>query len=143
MNYKSIHDALIARAYQRIYDKTIHQNHHIIPRHENPTSNEVVALTFKEHRIVHFLRYKMGFGIGNYKAYLLMRGLPDIETHLLVSSAAGKIGGATTKLNKSGIFSDSWDRSTETKRRHDDGIEVEYQRTQEKRQTTNGGLMVI
>lgn len=40
---------------------------------------------------------------------------------MLVNSYAGKLGGKITKDNKLGIFSDSYDRSAETKRRWDSG----------------------
>lgn len=126
MNYKRIHDFLIDRARNRIYDSSIYQNHHIIPRHELESSTECVPLTPKEHRIVHYLRYKNGCGVGNYKAYLMMRGLPELETLIKIVTAAGKIGGASTRNNNTGIFSPEWDRSAETKRRHTLGILTPY-----------------
>lgn len=129
MNYSSIHDSIISRASNRIYDSSIHQNHHIIPICEDQNSTKVVPLTHKEHRIVHLLRYRMGKHIGNKKAYYFMKGKSSVittEDFLKISSAAGKKGGKSTKENKSGIFSDDWDRSTETKRRHNDGIIIAY-----------------
>lgn len=43
-------------------------------------------------------------------------------SHTLIASIGGKIGGANTKKNKSGIFSEEWDRSKETKSRWESGI---------------------
>lgn len=122
MNYRLIHDNIISRCKNRIYDSALYQNHHITPLHEDSNSKEVVPLTIKEHRIIHFLRYKMGYGIGNYKAYLFIKGIPNTETHLIISSKAGKIGSSIIIENNLGIFSESWDRSKETVRRHREGI---------------------
>lgn len=121
MDYKRIHDLIIERARSRTYDSKIHQNHHIIPVHEDPSSTEVVPLTYKEHYIVHLLRWKFVGTLGNYRAYLFMRG-QEAEARLLASSAGGRVGGANTKANRSGIFSDDWDRSEETRRRWEQGI---------------------
>lgn len=122
MNYEKIHETIIKTASSRLYDSSIYQNHHIIPLHENANSTEVVPLTIKEHRVIHFIRYKMGYGIGNYKAYLLLKGMPSVRAHQLIASKAGKIGGKILRENKLGIFSDDWDRSAETSRRHNEGI---------------------
>ena len=122
MHYENIHNAIIDRAKERDYNKVIHQLHHIIPRHEDPSSDSVVPLTLKEHRIVHLLRYKMNGSVGNKLAYLLMKGVNNNETHKEFSKMGGTKGGLTTKEQKKGIFSDEWDRSAETKRRHTEGI---------------------
>jgi hypothetical protein len=122
MNYICIHDSIISRARTRVYESKLYQNHHIIPIHEDSTSTETVPLTIKEHRIIHLLRYKMGFNLGNLKAYYLLKGNPEIEVNLLICSLAGKIGGKMTKEQKLGIFSDSWDRSAESKRVHFEGL---------------------
>jgi hypothetical protein len=118
MNYTQIHNVIIDRARLRKYDSSIYQNHHIIPLCEDNTSIEMVPLTVKEHRIIHYLRYKLGFSLGNLKAYYLLKGNSDIDTNLLIASIAGKKGGIKTKQNKSGIYSDDWNRSKETTRRH-------------------------
>ena len=117
MNYMQIHNRIIDRARSRVYDSSLYQNHHITPLHEDPTSTDVVPLTFKEHKLVHLLRYKMGKGDGNRFAYYFMKGALDIET----ASNAGKVGGRTTKDTNVGIFSDTWDRSKETATRWADG----------------------
>lgn len=121
MDYEKIHDSIIERARNRIYDSIIHHKHHIIPIHEDQTSTETVPLTYKEHRLVHLLRWKFVGTIGNKLAYNILSNKIDEETRLMVCSLAGKTGGKTTKENKAGIFSDSWDRSEETKRRWQDG----------------------
>ena len=97
MNYEIIHESIINRAKSRKYDSFKYQNHHIIPKHENKSSIEVVPLTIKEHRIIHYLRYKLGYGVGNLKAYLLLKGNSHIDVNLIVASKAGKSGGRKTK----------------------------------------------
>ena len=145
MNYARLHDAIILRARYRTYDSSIHHNHHIIPLHEDPSSAEVVPLTIKEHKIVHLLRYKMNGSSGNLVAYRLMKGkilkfLP--EEFLEISSNAGKLGGSVTKNSLKGIFSDSWDRSAETKRRHEHGILTPYLKGNSQEASRLGNLSV-
>lgn len=120
MNYHKIHDLLISRARSRKYDSKVHHNHHIIPRHEDPTSKEVVPVTIKEHYVIHLLRFKMGYGVGNLKAYLFIRGLPNDIWN--ITSEAGKVGGRTTRINGSGIFSPNWDRSRQSKKNWELGL---------------------
>jgi len=143
MDYTSIHNVIIDRARTRTYDSKIYQNHHIIPRCEDINSVEMVPLTLKEHRLIHLLRYRMGLHLGNYRAYLLMRGITDIKTHLKISSLAGKLGGRKTKDSGSGIFSDSWDRSIETKSRHDSGVIVPYLKNNSEAASQLGKLSVM
>jgi uncharacterized protein YcgI (DUF1989 family) len=68
MDYLRIHDTIINRARSRIYDSSFYHNHHITPVSEDNTSTETVPLTIKEHRIIHFLRYKLGFSVENKKS---------------------------------------------------------------------------
>lgn len=121
MNYIKIHDELINRAKSRKYDNNIYHKHHIIPLHEDPDSSATIPLTFKEHYLVHLLRYKMGYGQGNLLAYVWLRGI-NSSSYDNMWSWAGKRGGKSTKERESGIFSPSWDRSSETSRRWRDGI---------------------
>jgi len=128
MDHQKIHDKIIHRARQRTYDSSLYQNHHIIPKNEDRNSTELVPLTPKEHRIVHFLRYKLGLGRGNKKAYLLMSGKDFAMTtdqFLESCSKGGKIGGRKTKDSSVGIFSDNWDRSAQSKLNHSI-IEFDY-----------------
>jgi len=115
MNYARIHDALIQRARDRVYNSSIHHKHHIIPRHEDTSSTEVVPLTFKEHAIIHHLRWKLTGTIGNKLAYFAMKNitLSRREFMLLSASVGGKIGGATTKSTSVGIFDPTWCRATQ------------------------------
>lgn len=69
MNYKHIHDAIIHRARLRKYVRNEHHLHHVIPKHEDPTSTDVVPLTTKEHTLVHRLRFKFIGTLGNYLAW--------------------------------------------------------------------------
>ena len=91
MNYKTIHDKIIDRARDRKYVSGTHHKHHIIPLCEDSLSTETVPLTFKEHYIVHLLRFKMGCSVGNLRAY---EGLRNIPIHIWnLCSEAGKVGG--------------------------------------------------
>lgn len=116
MDYVKIHDAIIARASTRIYDSKLYQNHHIIPIHEDATSTEVVAVTLREHALLHHLRYKMTGTIGNKLAWRFMIGLFTHKDILLeICSEAGKIGGNVTKSNNLGIFNPDYDRGAQSR----------------------------
>lgn len=121
MNYKKIHDALIERARKRVYDRKIHHKHHIIPTHEDLNSTETVPLTFKEHKLIHYLRWRITGTIGNKLAYLRFKGMKE-EFYKEKAKEGGKKGGAKTKELKSGIFSVNYDRSKETSRRWKNNI---------------------
>lgn len=122
MNYQKIHDALIDRARNRVYDSTIHHNHHIVPRHEDGESTETVPLTLKEHALIHHLRWRLTHTLGNRLAYLLLSNCNDPEIARINAILGGTKGGKSTKERLKGIFDPSWDRSVETKRRHEEGI---------------------
>ena len=126
MNYKKAHDLIISRSIPREHNPLIHQRHHIIPLNEDPDSVDCVSLTLKEHRVIHFLRYKMGCGIGNKIAYSFMQ-IKYTENQIKeICSSAGKKGGKITRETSSGIFSEKWNRSKETSRRHEVGILVPH-----------------
>jgi hypothetical protein len=125
MNYKAIHDRIINRARDRIYDSSIHHAHHIIPRHEDKTSTETVPLTFKEHQLIHFLRWKIVGTIGNKLAYCLLRGVNTsytISEMRKIQSDAGKIGGKLTRERTRGIFSQDYNRSAQSKLNVQNGV---------------------
>lgn len=122
MNYAKIHDLIIDRARQRKYDKSIHHKHHVIPLHEDSSSEDLVPLTVKEHWIIHRLRWKMTGTLGNKLAYLLLKGSgDDCERTKLIQSEAGKVGGYITKKNKNGIFDPDYDRSKTSKELWENG----------------------
>lgn len=121
MNYQKIHDILIDRARSRDYDSKIHHNHHIIPLHEDPNSTEVVPLTYKEHTVIHHLRWKITGTLGNKLAYLRFKGMTE-EFHREKARSGGLSGGKKTKELAHGIFSEDHDRSSETARRWKEGI---------------------
>lgn len=119
MDYRKIHDSIIDRAKSRKYNSSDYHNHHIIPKHEDLESTEVVPLTLKEHYIVHLLRYKFTGTVGNYAAYFLLKfGKPTVD----IASKGGKKGGKRTKEAGSGIFSSNWDRGKFTKHLWETGI---------------------
>ena len=121
MNYQKIHDQLIDRARPRVYDRKIHHNHHIIPMHEDCFSTETVPLTYKEHMVIHHLRWKIAGTVGNKLAYLRFKNMKE-EFYKERAIAGGKTGGKNTKIRNSGIFSPDHDRSAETKKRWKDGV---------------------
>jgi hypothetical protein len=62
--YKRTYDRLIERAEGRVKEKGVHENHHIVPRSlggSNEKSN-IVALTYKEHFLAHWLLTKFTTG---------------------------------------------------------------------------------
>lgn len=127
MNYISIHDSIICRAKTRFLPETIYyENHHIIPKCEGgEVTRETVKLTFKEHRLIHLLRYKITKNKGNLIAYNLMKGINLCRQKNAILSAkeyhikwkkfhtdryiknqtnAGILGGISSKNNKKGWF---------------------------------------
>lgn len=77
----------------------------------------------KEHYILHHLRYKFIKTPGNYLAYCFLKGISvSGQIHFEICSNAGKKGSRVTKDNKLGIFSDSYDRSKQTKINHQKGV---------------------
>jgi hypothetical protein len=74
MNYQKIHDEIISRALSRQKDATCYyESHHILPKCEGGVeSGPKVFLTFKEHRLVHMLRYKITGIYGNLWAHNFM-----------------------------------------------------------------------
>jgi hypothetical protein len=122
MNYKKLHDSIIDRAKIREYDSSIHHKHHIIPRHEDTTSTDVVPVTFKEHYILHFLRWKMTNSVGNKLAYLFMRGIRTIDAQKAMASMGGKLGGRKTRETNKGIFDPKWNRGEQTRKNWENGV---------------------
>ena len=83
--------------------------------HSNLTEQQ--ALDLEEYYISQYGR-KLEHGI---LCNVLPHGKDMVNAHT-VCSFAGKIGGKNTKNNKSGIFSESYDRASESKRRWKTGI---------------------
>ena len=127
MNYKALHDRLIDRAMNRVKDESVYyENHHIIPMCEGGLlSGQTVPLTFKEHRFIHKLRYKITGNIGNLYATNLMSGTVsdrrlrfvyiaqlshiifknrDPESYFKRQSFAGKRGGDRAYRDSLGFF---------------------------------------
>ena len=122
MNYNLLHDSIINRARIREYDSNVHHKHHIIPRHEDPLSEETVPLTIKEHYIIHLLRWKITGTLGNKLAYSFMRGIGTIQTQKEMASLGGKKGGKITKESNKGIFDPSYDRGKQSKDNWKNGV---------------------
>lgn len=61
MNYKSIHDRLIARARERETPLGYTERHHVIPKSMGGSDGKenIVVLTAREHYLVHWLLYKI------------------------------------------------------------------------------------
>lgn len=111
MNYLKIYIELIERCNNRIYNKSIHYKHHINPRFEDKKSKEIIFVTFKEHYIIHHLRWKIYQKIQDKLAYLMIKGVKHNEAQKLYCSIGGKTGGKTTKNNNKGIFNKDYNRS--------------------------------
>jgi len=122
MNYELLHDVIIDRARDRTYNNLIHHKHHIIPIHEDSNSIETVPLTFKEHYVIHHLRWKMTNTLGNQLAYKIMKGIGNRDVQQYIQIEGGKLGGRVTKDNNLGIFSDNYDRGAQTRLNWSNGI---------------------
>lgn len=108
MNYQLIHDCIIDRARTRPVPDTFLMSHHVLPKCEGgAVDGEQVLLTYKEHRLVHWLRWKFTEVYGNKKAYMLMYNRSE-EYYRQLKRYAGSLGGSISgKLNKkngTGIF---------------------------------------
>lgn len=90
MTYQKIHDSIINRARKRnLCEKIYTEKHHIIPKCEGGlNSGEVVHLTHKEHRLIHFLRYKINGVLGNLLAYNMMNKTEEGRKRLQKESAS-------------------------------------------------------
>lgn len=103
MNHQKIHDAIISNALIRQLDPEVYfEKHHIIPRCEGGLEKgPTVKLLFKEHRIIHLLRWKIT-GINKHKhAYNLMK-YGEKGRRMNASNAAKQV------KNRGGIFSQDW-----------------------------------
>ena len=132
MDLQRIHDVLIDRARGRTYNSKVHHYHHIIPKHEDRHSSEVVPLTVKEHYVVHHIRYLLTGTWQNKVAWLLLKGVLRLSSSMhTIQSEAGKIGGKKTKETKVGIFSDLYDRGKQTKKNWETGAmsHVDFSKT--------------
>lgn len=111
MNYQKIHDSIINRARNRttLTENVNYHKHHVHPIHEGgDVKGETVVVTIKEHYVIHHLRHKITGTLGNKLAWLLTKGNIDNCTYL-ISSEAGKKGGAVCRDRKLGIFSPDYD----------------------------------
>lgn len=75
MNYQKFHDEIISRALSRQKEQNVYyENHHLTPICEDGDKfGPLVSLTFKEHRLIHYLRYKITKVSGNMYAYNCMK----------------------------------------------------------------------
>lgn len=89
MNYQRIHDEIISRALSRQKNEnTYYESHHITPRCEGGDNfGPLVNLTFKEHRLIHYLRYKITNVNGNIYAYNCMKHGEDFRRSNAVYAA--------------------------------------------------------
>lgn len=128
MNYQKLHDEIISRALTRQKEQNIYyENHHITPRCEGGDQfGPLVSLTFKEHRLIHYLRYKITKISGNIYAYNCMKYGEDQRRKNAVFAAkrshqkhkerdpegyakkqgkVGKVGGEKCAREKIGFYS--------------------------------------
>ena len=103
MNHQHIHDVLIRRAQERSpIEGVYYEKHHIIPKCEGGAEDgETVLLTFKEHKIIHLLRWKItGLYYHLYAFNLMKYGEKARRKH--ASYAARQV------KNRGGIVSQKW-----------------------------------
>lgn len=95
MNYIKLYDALVdAFRNQTLNPDEYTESHHIVPKHDggdNSISN-LVVVTYKQHRILHKVRYKAYKQKGDFLAYNLMYRIP-CDKKIILCSIAGRIGG--------------------------------------------------
>lgn len=109
MNYERIYFELLKSAEGRTKNKN-YQRHHIIPRYmgEDNSPENLVYLTFREHCLIHRLRWKIHGNIQDKVAYRFMQGMINDETHKLYAALGGKKQGAenarTGYINKIKTF---------------------------------------
>jgi|SRR5579859_189050 len=103
MNYRRIYESIIQRANLRAHVSE-NQKHHIIPRHLGGTDDpeNIISLTFKEHYLIHYLRWKIFGSEDDLSAYRMMRGIKTSEAHKFFARKGGYIGGQ--KNAESGLF---------------------------------------
>jgi hypothetical protein len=95
MNYEKLYYHFIEKYKSQIIDESVYtERHHIIPRHAGggDSQENLITLTYKQHRFIHKLRYKAFKLIGDFISYRLMYGIPPHKKQFLCSEA-GKIGG--------------------------------------------------
>lgn len=95
MNYKLLYSKLVtAFKSQQIQEDIYTETHHIVPRHAggDDSDENLVVVTYRQHRLLHKVRFKAYGEKGDFLSYRLMYGLePDRKRFLC--SEAGKIGG--------------------------------------------------
>lgn len=114
--YKRILENLINYRMKHILDKKGNHRHHIVPRYMGGDDSEenIIVLTYREHKIIHFLMWKI---FGNWQdkcAYSCFAAMSN-EAFQIIVSEAGKIGGKITKDNNLGIFDPEYDRGYQSK----------------------------
>lgn len=102
--YKEIYEGIIERAKTRSLKDCYFEKHHIVPRHKGGTNDEenLVDLTYREHRIVHFLLYKLYKNPEDKCAYVLMYNV-GLNRKLEIGKMIGekhKLSGHIQKLGQ-------------------------------------------
>lgn len=97
MNYIKLHENFINKFKQQDLSdyKGVVERHHIVPRHLGGSDEEdnLVYLTYRQHKFIHKLRYFAFGSLGDKAAYQLMSSLKE-DGLFSLRSYAGKIGGA-------------------------------------------------
>lgn len=93
MYYSKLHDRIIDHALVRIPKENVkYYKHHIIPKCEGgDIKGDLVQLTLREHRIIHWLRFKITKVVGNLKAYYLMGSDGYVINHARLNSRFAKM----------------------------------------------------
>lgn len=95
MNYIKLYETLIsAFRKQTLNPDEYTESHHIVPKHDGGEDSDenLIVVTYRQHRILHKVRYKAYKQKGDFLAYNLMYRIP-CDKKTILCSIAGKIGG--------------------------------------------------
>lgn len=95
MNYKLLYSTLVEKfKTQEIQDGIYAEMHHIVPKHDggDDSPENLVKVSYRQHRLLHKVRYKAYGQFGDYAACRLMYKI-DTDKKKMLCSMAGKIGG--------------------------------------------------
>ena len=95
MNYIKLYETLIsAFRKQTLNPDEYTESHHIVPKHDGgeDSDDNLIVVTYRQHRILHKVRYKAYKQKGDFLAYNLMYRI-HCDKKTILCSIAGKIGG--------------------------------------------------
>lgn len=95
MNYIKLYENLITKFKLQTLDKEVYtERHHIVPKHSGGTDcvDNLITVTYRQHRLLHKIRWK-AFGYrGDKLAYILMYSAGD-DLSTVKRAEVGRLGG--------------------------------------------------